>query len=386
MTSTWSSSSGVRALRKVLGSELLKAFVIFSLAILVFFGKPLTTGKWYAPGDVSGLSKLLEPAHGQAGEIRQIDVTVDVLPWADYNRTELRAGRLPLWNPYNSAGVPHVGNLQSAVFSPFMVPFYVLPMWWALYVSVYLLLMTAGLLMYGLIRHLRLSSFAAFGGALAYMFCAFNVLWLHWPLASVAAFLPGIFWGASGLVRANGWRRVVGWGGMLALFIAARGLRGTPGDLGVRPASHRCLVRGVARVQRSGVARRRRTAPEAGRGGGRGPCTRGGAGPAVPGVHGTELGLVGPRHAGLRAGQVDGGPGVPPLRGIARHEVLGAIRARRSLPRGRPAVRRRVRARSWRASRSLRRVGRTVVRRWSSAGCARRSWSTATTCSVSGGS
>lgn len=244
MASTLSTRPAVRLLRSALGSEVLKVFVILSLALLVFFAKPLFSGQSYAAGDVSGLSKMLRPADGHVGRIRQIDITVDFLPWADFNRTEVREGRLPLWNQYNNSGVPHLGNLQSAVFSPFTVPFYVMSMRWALLVSAYLILMTAGMLMFGLMRHLRLSGFAALGASFAYMFSAYNVLWLRWPLASVAAFLPGIFWASSALVRATGWRRTTAWGVALATLIALGVVAGHPETLmfGVFPTAAWCLV------------------------------------------------------------------------------------------------------------------------------------------------
>src|ERR1019366_8156079 len=37
--------------------------------------------------------------------------------------------RSPLWNPYIMGGRPFLANSESAVFSPFSVPAYVLPFW-----------------------------------------------------------------------------------------------------------------------------------------------------------------------------------------------------------------------------------------------------------------
>src|SRR5690349_934189 len=36
----------------------------------------------------------------------------------EFAAAEIRAGRLPLWNPYLMSGTPFVGNFQSAIFYP----------------------------------------------------------------------------------------------------------------------------------------------------------------------------------------------------------------------------------------------------------------------------
>ena len=43
-------------------------------------------------------------------------------PWVEFAGSELRAGRLPLWNPHQDGGVPLLGNGQSALGSPLLFP------------------------------------------------------------------------------------------------------------------------------------------------------------------------------------------------------------------------------------------------------------------------
>ncbi len=45
----------------------------------------------------------------------------------DFGASEIRAGRLPLWNPYLMSGTPFVGNFQSALFYPPNAVYLVLP-------------------------------------------------------------------------------------------------------------------------------------------------------------------------------------------------------------------------------------------------------------------
>lgn len=206
----------------------LRALIIFVVFTTIFLWKPLSTGGWYGAGDVSGLSPVVASEDAERGRLPQIDVTVDILPWTEFNRDEIRAGRLPSWNPYNGSGVPHVGNIQAAVFSPFQAPFYVLPMRWALLVSAYLTLLTAGMLTYGLLRHLRASHVASVAAGVVYMFSGFMVFWLRWPLADVAAFAPGLLWATSSLLRAETRRSVIRRGVALGVLVALSVFAGHP--------------------------------------------------------------------------------------------------------------------------------------------------------------
>ena len=69
---------------------------------------------------------------------------------------------MPLWNPHVMGGRPFLANAQSAVFSPFTVPVYVLGLWKALAVMAALKLFVAAFGTYLLGRALGMR----FGGAL----------------------------------------------------------------------------------------------------------------------------------------------------------------------------------------------------------------------------
>ncbi|MFN2385410.1 MAG: hypothetical protein ABR576_03855 [Thermoanaerobaculia bacterium] len=44
------------------------------------------------------------------------------VPWLEFARKELAAGRLPLWNPHQDGGVPLLGNAQSGLGAPLLWP------------------------------------------------------------------------------------------------------------------------------------------------------------------------------------------------------------------------------------------------------------------------
>jgi hypothetical protein len=97
---------------------------------------------------------------------------------------------IPLWNPHIMGGRPFVGNAQSAVFSPFSLPAYVLPFWHSFAVVAALKLWTAALGMFLLGRALGMR----FGGALlagvVFAFAQWTVDWLAWPLTNVWVLTP----------------------------------------------------------------------------------------------------------------------------------------------------------------------------------------------------
>lgn len=99
-----------------------------------------------------------------------LDLFTYFYPYRAYVAQVLRSRHLPLWNPYLFCGAPLLANPQSAVFYPLHWPL----MWlkpprmiaWSMALHLWL----AGAFTYAYARRaLRLSPFAAFGGALAFM-------------------------------------------------------------------------------------------------------------------------------------------------------------------------------------------------------------------------
>jgi len=59
--------------------------------------------------------------HGHSiygGVIQDVTNLFGFFCWDQFSRAELLAGRFPLWNPHNAFGVPHLANMQSAIFYP----------------------------------------------------------------------------------------------------------------------------------------------------------------------------------------------------------------------------------------------------------------------------
>ena len=109
-------------------------------------------------------------------------------PFYEFTRATLPD--VPLWNPHLMAGRPFLADAQSAVFSPFTAPVYVLPLWKSLAVIAVLKLFVGAFGMYVFARALGIR----FGGALlagvVFAFGTFFVVWLAWPLTNIFPLIP----------------------------------------------------------------------------------------------------------------------------------------------------------------------------------------------------
>lgn len=124
-------------------------------------------------------------------------------PYRDYANAALRAGRLPLWNPYLFLGVPFLANPQTAVFYPLHWPFIWLPAAQSLEASLALHLWLAGLGVAVYVRQVaRLGWLAAVVAGLIFSLSGYLgaragqinqvsvVAWLPWLLVLLEASAP----------------------------------------------------------------------------------------------------------------------------------------------------------------------------------------------------
>lgn len=146
------------------------------------------------------------------------DVVTQIYPWKHFVITELKAGRLPLWNPNNFSGNPALANFQTAVFSPFTLLYFILPFIDAWSLTVLLQPLLAGIFTYFLTREMRVSRAGAVISALGFMFSGFIVVWMAYGTLSLAvAFLPFILLSLERFLRKND-RRFLIFAGLAVTF------------------------------------------------------------------------------------------------------------------------------------------------------------------------
>ncbi|MBI5566232.1 MAG: hypothetical protein HY870_15145, partial [Chloroflexi bacterium] len=119
-------------------------------------------------------------------------------PWQKLAAEMWRAGQLPLWNPLAGSGAPLAANLQTGTFYPLNCLYLILPTEFALGYTALLHVILAGVFMYAYLRTLKLSTFAATLGALAFQLNGFLIARLGFM--SITVTLP---WLAAWLWRAE---------------------------------------------------------------------------------------------------------------------------------------------------------------------------------------
>lgn len=132
------------------------------------------------------------------------DVTFQIQPWQLFARRELRAGRLPLWNPHQFSGAPFWANGQSAPLFPLHLLFAALPLQLGFVLLPWLRLLIAGCGAWVLGRELGLSRPAALLAALTFSLSGMLVSFLLFPMGNALALVPWVLWSVERIVGGRG--------------------------------------------------------------------------------------------------------------------------------------------------------------------------------------
>ena len=198
----------------------LAAAAIYALLSVLMVGQGLLPGWTLSPSDsLWSAAPWTEsrpadvPPLGSNFELA--DASEVFIPFARWTRERLPD--IPLWNPHIMGGRPFVGNAQSAVFSPFSLPGYLLPFWDSLAIVAALKLFIAAFGTYALGRLLGMRFGGALAAGLIYAFGTFFIVWLAWPLSSIFALVPWLLMMAELLIRRPGPLPAAGLAGLVAL-------------------------------------------------------------------------------------------------------------------------------------------------------------------------
>jgi hypothetical protein len=155
---------------------------------------------------------------------------------------------MPLWNPWIVSGRPLLADGQSAVFSPFTLPAYVMPLQESLAWTALLTLWAATFGMYLLARALGMRFAGALMAGVVYGLNLWLVAWVSYPHSGVWALLPWVLWAIERLVRRPDANAVAG----LGAAVGAQFLAGHP------ESSFHVMLAGLAYFAlRLGLMRRR---------------------------------------------------------------------------------------------------------------------------------
>ena len=196
-------------MRRMLSRPALWAAGIYAVLAIAFVSPALMPDKTLSPSDylytvAPWTESRPEGVKPLGSNFELIDQTLQFEPFFRY--TKERLPDVPLWNPHVMGGRPYLANAQSAVFSPFSTPAYVMPVSRALAWIAAFKLFVAAFGAYLLARALRLRFAPALLAGIVYAFGLFFVAWLAWPLSSVWAWLPWLLgrsrrWSSAGRGR-----------------------------------------------------------------------------------------------------------------------------------------------------------------------------------------
>jgi len=162
--------------------------IVLILVSFLFFYKMLFQFKIPFPGDIliadyfpfKYESYLGYNPGSYPNKAQYFDVIRQMYPWKIFAVSELKAGRFPLWNPYNFSGMPLFANNQSSVLNPFNLLFFVTspPVAWSLFV--FLQPFLASVFTYLYLRRLKLSNLSSVFGAITYSYSLYMSVFVEY--------------------------------------------------------------------------------------------------------------------------------------------------------------------------------------------------------------
>jgi len=192
----------------------------FYALVLIYLFRPMTGGYVNLPVDFINIL----PPWGSWGHRHLLsnpemnDLTMQIVPWAHQAREAWRALHFPIWNPLAGCGYPLLANGQSSAMSPLRLLALPLPLGYAMTAEAAMKLLIALTSMYLLCRR-RYDELPSAIGAISFAFCTFVSTWLHFPIVTVAVWLPAAFLAIELLIERRTYQRfvfaVVVWTAML---------------------------------------------------------------------------------------------------------------------------------------------------------------------------
>ncbi|MBI2621371.1 MAG: YfhO family protein [Candidatus Levybacteria bacterium] len=181
-----------------------KIWLIFLVVIpLLFFYQTIFFGRIPFPGDLlvgeynpyNSYPFLGYVPGSYPNKAQNFDVIELLYPAKFLSIESFKNFQLPLWNPYNFSGSPHLASLQSGSLYPLNLIFFILPFVYAWSFYIWLQFILAGIFTYILLRELRIGSVGSFFGALSFTFSSFFVVWIEYGnIGHSILWLPLLIW------------------------------------------------------------------------------------------------------------------------------------------------------------------------------------------------
>jgi len=123
------------------------------------------------------------------------------IPMFHFDKQMLKAGQLPLWNPYQGCGVPHIANMQSAFFYPLNIFVYLFNWKWGFLFLYFFKLYFIGLFLYLYLKEIGTSNNVSILLAVSSMYMSFILLGLYFSFTNTAFFFPLTLWTIESILK-----------------------------------------------------------------------------------------------------------------------------------------------------------------------------------------
>ncbi len=184
---------------------------LFYALVLIFLWQPMTGLYVNLPVDIV---QTLPPwsamiRNHRVANFEINDIVMQIVPWAHQVREAWKSLHFPLWNALSGCGYPLLANGQSSGLSPIRLLALPLPLGYAFTAEAGVKMLIAMSFMFAFCRR-RWSELASAFGAICFGYCTFVQTWLHFPLVTVAVFIPAVFLTLDLLFERPTWLRFIG--------------------------------------------------------------------------------------------------------------------------------------------------------------------------------
>jgi hypothetical protein len=184
--------------------------LLFYALVLIFLWQPMTGPYVNIPVEnvlqLPPWSAVFRPQRPLNFEMN--DTVMQIVPWAHQVRESWKSFHFPIWNPLAGCGYPLLANGQSSGFSAIRILALPLQLGESFTAEAAMKMLIAMSFMYVFCRR-RWSELASAFGAICFGYCTFVQTWLHFPLVTVAAFIPAAFLTLDLLLERRTWPRFV---------------------------------------------------------------------------------------------------------------------------------------------------------------------------------
>lgn len=205
-----------------------KSLVVLTILAAVFLAPGLKSNYYISPSGILQFFPLFDSARSEwIQDPNIIDPLTITYPAYKIAAKSVFKGDMPLWNPYNSLGMPLAGNVLASLLFP-LSWFYIL---FGFKIGAWFFFLTklviGGFGAYLFLKQLKLKSSLALIGGACWMFSGFTMSWLLWAQSNTVIFLPYILLFIEKIYTKKRVATIV----PLALMIALTILGGHPGTI-----------------------------------------------------------------------------------------------------------------------------------------------------------